>query len=258
MIAAGSGAARGPTAPLPAPDLMIQAGHLRKIYGPTAVLDDVSLEIATGQGLALLGANGTGKTTLLRILATLLRPTSGSLHVAGTDAVKQPDAVRGALDMVGHGSWVYEDLTALENLRFWAVMGGHDTGRGRLRAALEQVELDGSADRRARTFSAGMKRRLALARVLLGRARLLLLDEPFTGLDRAGRKWLVEFLLSFKSRGGTLVVATHSFDAGLGVADRVAILSGGRIVLDRHAAELDREDVHRLYDELALGPGTAS
>jgi heme ABC exporter ATP-binding subunit CcmA len=258
LIAAGPGAARGPTAPLPASDLMIQAGHLRKIYGPTAVLQDVSLELGSGQGLALLGANGTGKTTLLRIIATLLRPTSGSLRVAGADAVKQPDAVRADIDMVGHGSWVYEDLTALENLRFWAVMGGHDAGRGRLRAALEQVELHASADRRARTFSAGMKRRLALARVLLGRARLLLLDEPFTGLDRAGRKWLGEFLLSFKARGGALILATHSFDAGLGVADRVAILSGGRIVLDRPVAELGHEDVRRLYDELAMGPGTAS
>ena len=254
----GAGAARGLSAPLLASDLMIQAGHLRKTYGPTVVLDDVSLELGAGQGLTLLGANGTGKTTLLRILATLLRPTSGALRVAGADAVKEPDAVRGAIDMVGHGSWVYEDLTALENLRFWAVMGGHDAGRARLRATLEQVELDASADRRARTVSAGMKRRLALARVLLGRARLLLLDEPFTGLDRAGRKWLGEFLLSFKARGGALVVATHSFDAGVGVADRVAILSGGRVVLDRPVAELGGEDVRRLYDELALGPGTAS
>ncbi len=237
---------------------MIQAEHLRKTYGPTAVLDDVSLELGTGQGLTLLGPNGTGKTTLLRIVATLLRPTSGLLRVAGADAVKDPEAVRGAIDMVGHGSWVYEDLSALENLRFWAVMGGHDAGEARLRAALEEVELEASADRRARTFSAGMKRRLALARVLLGRARLLLLDEPFTGLDRAGRKWLGEFLLSFKARGGALVVATHSFDAGVGVADRVAILAGGRIVLDRPAADLGLEDLRRLYDELAMGPGTAS
>jgi heme ABC exporter ATP-binding subunit CcmA len=257
LIAPGPDTARGSAPPLPASDFMIQAGHLRKTYGPTAVLDDVSLELHAGEGVTLLGANGAGKTTLLRIIATLVRPTSGSLRVAGADAVREPEVVRSVIDMVGHGSWVYEELTALENLRFWAVMGGQDAGRARLRAALEQVELDASADRRARTFSAGMKRRLALARVLLGRARVLLLDEPFTGLDRAGRKWLSEFLLSFKARGGAVVLATHSFDAGVGVADRVAILSGGRIVLDRRAAELGHEDLRRLYDELAVGPGTA-
>jgi heme exporter protein A len=258
LIATGPDTARGSTPPLPAFDLMVQAEHLRKTYGPTTVLDDVSLELAAGQGLTLLGPNGAGKTTLLRILATLLRPTSGSLRIAGTDAMKEPDAVRGAIDMVGHGSWIYEDLTAIENLRFWAVMGGRDAAHARLHAALESVELDTLADRRARTFSAGMKRRLALARVLLGRARLLLLDEPFTGLDRAGRKWLAEFLMSFKARGGALIVATHSFDAGVGVADRIAILASGRIVLDRPAAELGLEDLRRLYDELAMGPGAAS
>jgi heme ABC exporter ATP-binding subunit CcmA len=235
---------------------MIQAQHLRKIYGATRVLDDVSFELSAGQGLTLLGSNGAGKTTLLRILATLLRPTSGALRVAGVDPGRDPETARAAIGMVGHGAWVYEDLTALENLRFWAVMGGQAAGPATLRAALEAVELGAAAEQRARTFSAGMKRRLALARVLLGRSRLLLLDEPFTGLDRAGRKWLAEFLLGFRSRGGAFVVATHSFDAGLGVGDRVAILSGGRIVLDRPAAELGREDLHRLYDDLALGPGS--
>ena len=237
---------------------MVEAAHLRKTYGPTPALEDVSLSLEARQGLTLLGPNGTGKTTLLRILATLLRPTSGSLRIVGRDALKEPPAVRGAIDMVGHGTWIYEDLTAIENLRFWSVMGGHDATRSRLHAALESVELDTVAERRARTFSAGMKRRLALSRVLLGGGRLLLLDEPFTGLDREGRKWLGEFLMAFKARGGALVVATHSFDAGLGVADRVAILAGGRLVLDRSTAELGHDDLRRLYDDLALGSGIVS
>jgi ABC-2 type transport system ATP-binding protein len=101
-----------------------------------------------------------------------------------------------------------------------------------------------------RTFSAGMKRRVGLARVLLGQARLLLLDEPFTGLDRRARKWISEFLLGFKAGGGAAVVATHSFESGLAVADRVAILGGGRLLIDRPAADLSSAELHRLYESL--------
>jgi ABC-2 type transport system ATP-binding protein len=107
LIATGLEAVRGATAPPPASDLMIQAVHLRKIFGPTSVLDDVSLELGAGHGVTLLGANGTGKTTLLRILATLVRPTGGSLRIAGVDAVKAPDTARGVIAR-WYGSWVYE------------------------------------------------------------------------------------------------------------------------------------------------------
>jgi heme ABC exporter ATP-binding subunit CcmA len=232
---------------------MIKASALRKVYGATTVLEDISLELGGGRCLALLGPNGAGKTTLLRILATLLRPSGGALAVAGVDALARPEAARALIGMVGHGSYVYEDLTALENLRFWAVMGGGDAGPERLAAALRQVELDGVAHERARTFSAGMKRRLGLARVLLGRARLLLLDEPFTGLDQQGRKWLAEFVHAFKAGGGAVVVATHSFASALAVSDRLAVLHGGRLVADRPAEALSAESLRRLYDGLVEG-----
>jgi ABC-type multidrug transport system ATPase subunit len=117
------------------------------------------------------------------------------------------------------------------------------------------VELEAVADERARTFSSGMKRRIGLARVALGRPRLLLLDEPFTGLDQQGRKWLAEFLLAFKGGGGGAVLATHSFEGALAVADHIAILAGGRLVLDRSAADLTREELRRLYDGLTEGNG---
>lgn len=236
---------------------MIRARRLRKSYGLAVVLEDISLELAAGQCLTLLGPNGAGKTTLLRILATLLRPTSGMLTVGGVDALGDPERARATIGMVGHRSYVYEDLTALENLRFWTVMGGGDASPARLLAALQQVELDGVAHERVRRFSAGMKRRLALARVLLGRARLLLLDEPFTELDQRGRKWLSEFLLAFKDGGGSVIVATHSFGSGLGVADRIAILHGGRIIADRPCPDLSWEDLRRLYDSLTEGNGVA-
>jgi len=104
-----------------------------------------------------------------------------------------------------------------------------------------------------RTFSSGMKRRLGLARVLLAQARLLLLDEPFTGLDRRGRKWVNEFLQAFKAGGGSAVLATHSFGGGLGVADRIGILGQGRLLLDRPAADLSPEELHRVYESLTEG-----
>jgi heme ABC exporter ATP-binding subunit CcmA len=237
---------------------MIAARELRKTYGPNVVLDGVSLDVPGGQCLALLGPNGAGKTTLLRILGTLLRPTAGSLEVAGMDALREPDRVRPLLGVVAHGSYVYEDLTARENLRFWEVMRGADAAPARLAAALARVELDGVADERVRTFSAGMKRRLGLARVLLGQARVLLLDEPFTALDARGRKWVSEFLLGFKAAGGTAVVATHSFGSGLGVADRVGILVEGRLLLERPAGDLSTEELRRLYESLTDSVEVAS
>lgn len=229
---------------------MIVACDLRKRYGPAVVLDEISLEIGAGQCLALLGPNGAGKTTLLRILATLLRPSAGTLTVAGIDALREPERARAAIGMVGHRTFVYEDLTALENLQFWTVMGNGDASRARLMKALTQVELEAMAEERVRTFSAGMKRRLGLARVLLGQASVLLLDEPFTELDQRGRKWLSEFLLGFKERGGSVVVATHSFGSGLTVADRIAIVHGGRLILNRVRGDLSWEELRRLYDSL--------
>ena len=229
---------------------MIEAAGLRKTFGANLVLEDVTLDVPAGQCVAVLGPNGAGKTTLLRILATLARPSAETLRIDRVDAVREPDAVRARIGMVAHGSHVYEDLTALENLRFWAAMGGLDASPTRLRERLQAVELDTVADERVRTFSAGMKRRLGLARVTLGQPRLLLLDEPFNGLDRRGQKWLGEFLLAFKAGGGAIVLATHGFASALAVADRAAILVGGRIALDRAAAGLDRETLHRLYDDL--------
>jgi len=229
---------------------LLKATGLAKSYKSRAVVRDLSLELANGEVVGLLGPNGAGKTTLLRILATLLRPTGGALVVNGIDAVRFPDRIRALIGMVAHGTYVYEDLTPLENLRFWTMMQDGSATPARLRSALEQVGLDAFADERVRMLSAGMKRRLALARVMLNEPRVLLLDEPFTGLDARGRTWLGQFLRTFKSTGGVVVMVSHSFGVALEVADRVAILCGGRLALDRPCGDLSLADLNKLYDDL--------
>ena len=226
---------------------LVHVAGLRKAFGATLVLDDVSLSVRAGEAVALLGANGAGKTTLLRILATLARPTRGTAVIAGFDCAREPERVRERVGLVAHGTLIYEDLTAEENLRFWRVLSGGRALAADLREALAAVELEPYAGERVRSFSAGMKRRLSLARVVLARPQVLLLDEPFAGLDQRGKKWLEEYLHAFKVGGGAIVMVTHSFGRQLSVADRIAILGGGRIALDRPRPSLTADELARLY-----------
>jgi heme exporter protein A len=230
-----------------ASDPLIRVAGLVKVFGSALILDGVALEVKAGEAVALLGANGAGKTTLLKILATIMRPTRGTASVAGFDSVKDAEGVRRHVGLIAHGSYLYDDLTALENLRFWSVFAGHATNGAGLRAALADVELDGFADERVRSFSAGMKRRLALARAAMLQPTVLLLDEPFSALDQRARKWLEEYLRTFKERGGAVVMATHSFSRDLATADRVAILAGGKVAADLARAAVSAEELHRLY-----------
>ena len=228
-------------------DSLIQVTGLSKAFGMHRVLDGVDLEVHRCSAVALLGPNGAGKTCLLRILATLSRPSRGSVTVAGHDCVREPERVRRSVGLVAHGSQVYEDLSALENLRFWTTLAGLPWRADDGHRALVAVELDRFETERVRTFSAGMKRRLALARFVLARPVVLLLDEPFAGLDQRAKKWLEEYLEAFKTDGGAILMATHSFGRELGVADRIAILTSGRIALDTPRAALSQDEVQRLY-----------
>jgi heme ABC exporter ATP-binding subunit CcmA len=228
-------------------DPLIRVSGLRKTFGNHRVLDGLDLDVHPGEAVAVLGANGAGKTTLLKILATLVRPTRGTASIAGHDCARDAEGVRREIGLVAHGSYVYEDLTALENLTFWTTLAGLRPAPGALAGALASVELERAADERVRTFSAGMKRRLSLARFVLARPRVLLLDEPFAGLDQRAKKWLEEHLASFKAGGGAMLMTTHSFGRELAVADRLVILTGGAIALDTPRGSLSADDVQRLY-----------
>jgi heme ABC exporter ATP-binding subunit CcmA len=230
-----------------AADPLVRVTDVAKAFGPVGVLDGVTLSIGSGEAVALLGANGAGKTTLLKILATLIRPSRGRAVVAGRDCVDDPEGVRRHVGLVAHGAYVYDDLTAVENLKFWVELAGRPVTPDALRAALADVDLETVADDRVRAFSAGMRRRLGLARLLLLHPRVLLLDEPFAGLDARGRKWLDAHLVAFKARGGAVLMATHSFSRDLGAADRVAILAAGRIAFDASRKDLSADELQRLY-----------
>jgi heme exporter protein A len=148
---------------------------------------------------------------------------------------------------MAHGTYVYEDLTAVENLRFWVELAGRPLPGETLRAALADLELDAVADDRVRALSAGTRRRLGLARLALLAPRVLLLDEPFAGLDARARKWLESHLVAVKDRAGAVLMTTHSFGRDLAAVDRVAILAGGRVALDAPRATLSADELQRLY-----------
>jgi len=228
----------------------VTATDLGRHFGRRKALSQVSFECRSGEVLGLLGPNGAGKSTLIAILATLLAPSTGRVTYGGKTINEAGADLRSKLGLLGHELYLYPELTARENLMFFARLYGLPDPVERTAAGLAAANLTDRADDQVVSFSRGMRQRLALERALIHAPRLLLLDEPFTGLDRRGQKWVNEFLLSFKAGGGTAVVATHSLGGGLAVADRVGILAQGRLVLDRPAVELSPEALRRLYESL--------
>jgi heme exporter protein A len=202
--------------------------ELARLFGRSAALAGVSLTVEMGRTVALLGPNGAGKTTLLRILATAIRPSYGSVSIDGIDALRDTEQVRGRVVYLSHATAHYDDLTAEENLRFAATMFGWGEPEGRevAREALATVALD-VAGQRVRTFSAGMRKRLALARVLVARPSLLLLDEPHAALDADGMALADRLIGLWKEAGVTVIVASHQADRVASLADATVRLEGG-------------------------------
>ena len=194
------------------------------------MLKGASLSVGSGEAVAILGKNGSGKTTLLRIIATLLRPTRGSGAVFGHELSQDTDAVRSRIGLLGHTNAVYPDLTAAENLGFTLRMMGRSVDPKSIDTALAAVGLASHATRRTRGFSAGMQRRLAIARLRLIGAELLLLDEPYSSLDPEGTELVTSLITDTRQRGGAAILVTHDILRAQRVADRVVALDDGRIV----------------------------
>ena len=205
--------------------------ELARLFGRSAALAGVSLTIEIGRTVALLGPNGAGKTTLLRLCATAIRPSYGMLAIDGIDAGEHPEMIRGRAVYLSHATGHYDDLTALENLRFDATMFGWGAREGDpvIREALDTVGLAQVAASRVRTFSAGMRKRLALARVLVARPSLLLLDEPHAALDGEGMSLVDRLIGLWHDAGVTVMVASHQADRIASMADGTVRLEGGLV-----------------------------
>jgi heme exporter protein A len=212
------------------------ARDVRKTFEFKPVLRGVSLTVPAGATVALLGPNGAGKTTLLRILATLSRPSAGEVTIDGLDLRRDAQDIRRRIGYLGHQPMLYEELTAEENLDFFARMYGVQDRRARVEALIERVGLRLKARDRARDLSRGQTQRLALARALLHEPSLLLLDEPDAGLDKQGIALLEEILRERADVGKSAILTTHDLDWGLRVANHAVALVAGRVTYDGTAA----------------------
>ena len=228
---------------------------LTKVFGATLALDGVDLSVARGEVLALLGPNGAGKTTLLKLLSTALKPSAGGGRVLGEDLLKGRDAIRRRIGMISHNHHLYEELSAVENLCFAATMHGIRAERGRIRKALGDVGLDTHADKKVRTYSTGMKRRLVIGKMLLFDPDLLFLDEPHNTLDQAAIALLNGYVASVRGRGGAAIVATHNLSRAYDMADRFLLMRDGAVAWRVDKDALSADQLRGLYTRYAENGG---
>ena len=233
----------------------IEVSALRKSYGPVEVLKGIDLRVERGSLLALLGPNGAGKTTTIRILATLLKPDSGTAQVFGHDVVREADAVRRRVSLTGQFASVDEDLSGQENLVMVARLLGFSWAQARERAEalLEAFELTEAAKRQVKTYSGGMRRRLDIAASIVVAPDILFLDEPTTGLDPRSRRYVWDIVRALVAAGTTVLLTTQYLEEADALADRIVIIDHGAIIADGTIGELKRSvgsgTVHvRLHD----------
>jgi heme exporter protein A len=226
---------------------MIQIRGLVKQYGVNPVLRGVNLDVPAGAFVTLVGPNGAGKSTLMRIVATLLKPTAGEVKIGGWTMPQFSNRVRQHIGLVSHQTLLYGDLTAAENLHFFAKLYQLENSEARVTEALKRVGLAARQRDAVRTFSRGMMQRLTLARATLHEPDVLLLDEPYTGLDQDASALLDNLLRQESANGRTILMITHDLVHGLNLCDRVAILSRGTIVQEIANGEVSGSEFLDIY-----------
>src|SRR4051794_27361540 len=211
---------------------VIEATGLKKRFGTTQALDGVDLAAPQGSVLGVLGPNGAGKTTAVRVLATLLQPDAGTARIGGYDVVKEPQKVRNTVGLTGQYASVDEDLTGTQNLVMIGQLLNLSTRQAKARAAelLAWFDLTAAANKMAKTYSGGMRRRLDLAASLVGRPAVIFLDEPTTGLDPAKREDMWEVIRNLVTEGSTVLLTTQYLDEADALADEISVIDHGLVI----------------------------
>ena len=235
----------------PSPNYLIDIQHLVKAYDLLPVLRQLTLQMSRGEFVALLGPNGSGKSTLLRMLCGLSRPTAGLIRIGGWELPHESAAVRAQIGLVSHKSLLYDNLSAYENLRFFAQLYNLPSVQiePRIRTLMMQVELHKRTHDLVRTFSRGMLQRLSIARALLHNPDILLLDEPYTGLDQDASAVLDGLLQAAQAEGRTILMTTHDLNRAATLPTRIVILSRGVIGYDQPAG-IGSTALAALYTEI--------
>ncbi len=225
----------------------VEVESLTRSFGHVMALDGVDLKVNRGEFMTVFGPNGAGKTTLIRILSAVLRPTSGTVKITGRELQKEGEETRKKRGLLSHNSFLYPNLTAQENLKFYGRIYNLAALEARIAEVLEEVGLKPRKDDLVRTYSRGMLQRLAIARCVLHNPQIIFLDEPYTGLDQHAAITLRKILARLHNRDRSIIMTTHNIQRGLELCDTVAIQVSGRIVYKESMENINKDDFEALY-----------
>lgn len=226
---------------------MVYIQNVTKSFGNFKALRGIDLKLEKGQFLTIFGPNGAGKTTLIKILSTLMKPSSGVIKIAGLDPREDGESVRKQIGVISHSTYLYPNLTAYENLKFYGKMYELQNLPARIEQVLEDLGLKDRMHDLVRTYSRGMQQRLSLARAILHDPAVMFLDEPYTGLDLHAAERLRNLLQTLHTRERTIIMTTHSISQGLEVSDMVGILVRGKLVYLEPIHKIDIQDFGKTY-----------
>jgi len=231
------------------PETLVEFKKVNKKYGHIHALRDVSVSLNKGEFVSVFGPNGAGKSTFLKLLCTMTAPTSGQILYEGTPLNKLEDSFRSRFGVISHQPFLYSELTAMENLRFYAKMYGVENIDERIKVLLDKVELYKRRNDRVRGYSRGMLQRLSITRALLHDPEIVILDEPYTGLDTHASDILTRILVELFDEHKTIMMVTHNMKQGYDAASRLAIIKGGQLVFNEEKSNIGINEFEERYIE---------